>query len=108
MAKNNNASSYTCATPDCTEEVGERSITGLCTACYSYIYSWGKRTPAQLINRAQKLRMYEARMSFLLPPTVKFLGSSNKPTVQLAVMPGQVHKYRRKQKRQPYKSVSNG
>lgn len=90
-----------CVTHLCPGEIGEGSITGLCTRCYSSIYTWQKRSKADIVKRAMTLRLYEARMNFMLPAKVRILSGDNKYE-PLAVMPGQVKKYR---KRTKYKMV---
>ncbi len=101
--KHQSKSSLNCVTPGCNEDVGERSITQLCKSCYAYIYNWGKKSPGDLIKRAHKLNLYESRMQFLLPPSVKLINTNESTKSTLNVMPGQVKKYRLKTKKQPYK-----
>lgn len=82
----------TCLTPGCEKGIGDRSITHLCSGCYSYIYTNQKRSPKQLIQRAQKIELFQSRLSFILP------NSSS----TLLVSPGGVKKYRRRPR---YKQV---
>ena len=101
MTKNKNLK---CVTPGCTGEIGAGSITGLCKRCYSAIYTWTKRPQSDVLKRASALRLYQARMNFMLPTKVRFISSNEKYT-PLAVMPGKVKQYRKKTK---YKMVSGG
>jgi len=99
----NDQTGCTCATPGCSEIVGERSITGLCKACYSYIYINQKRSAKQLVQRARKIQLFQSRLGFLLPAQVELLntntvGAHAGQPQKLAVMPGQVKKWRRRSK----------
>jgi len=87
-----------CVTPGCGLEIGERSITCLCKACYSYIYTNQKRTTKQLVQRSIKIRLFQSRLNFILPSTGNEK-SHNQP--ELLVMPGHVKKYRRRSRHQP-------
>lgn len=96
-----------CVTPGCIGEVGDRSITGLCSPCYSYIYSNQKRTPRQVLARAHKMQMYQSRLNFLLPAPVEMIRPKpGTPHPELVVIPGHVKKWRRKNKNKSvYKSL---
>ena len=56
---------------------------------------WGKKKPKQMIERAQKLVKYEARMNVMLPSQVSL---PKRTMVTLDVLPGQVKKYKKKKK----------
>lgn len=90
--------SLPCLTPGCTEKIGQGSITGLCRRCYSGVYNWTKRSKNQLCERADKLRLYEARLNLLLPKDKLDQLGVNQTFKPLIVLPGQVRQYRRRPK----------
>lgn len=87
-----------CHTPNCDKEVGERSIIGLCSKCYSAIHYWHKKSPKQLIKRAQNLQLYRGRMNLLMPSGTATL-PDKKPTRQLDIMPGEFRKGKKRKVR---------
>ena len=90
-----------CETDGCSNEIGERSITGLCKQCYAYLYNMQKHDNHYLVKRAMQIRLWENRLNFLLPRNKVRVIGSKKPR-QLAVLPRQVKQYR---KRTKYKVV---
>lgn len=38
---------------------------GLCGACYHYLYSWTRRTPTEIVQRADRVALYRRRLSVL-------------------------------------------
>lgn len=90
--------STVCHTPNCTGEVGERSVIGLCGKCYSAIHYWHKKSPKQLIKRAQDIQIYRGRMDLMMPSATSTM-PYKKPTRQLDVMPGEFRKGKRRKVR---------
>lgn len=89
---------HPCATPGCQGKVGAGSITGLCKRCYSSIYHWKKRPIKHLIKRSGNIRLYAARMNFLLPTAeLEDLDIAPKFT-PLVVLPGDVKQYKKRPK----------
>jgi len=91
-----------CATAECIGKVGDKSITGLCKKCYSSLYSWGKRSQHDLLNRVQALHLYENRMNFLMTKNKLKIIRPRKTPLPLAVLPGECKRYRMRTK---YKNV---
>jgi hypothetical protein len=58
-----------CEIEGCTNEVKHQKAK-LCTACYSAMYYWNKKTPTQQMIRVGKLELYKNRLLTLTPRNV--------------------------------------
>lgn len=55
-----------CIIPSCSNTIGPLSRLDVCSTCRSSFYYWGKRSPAQMINRREKLKLYDERLQNML------------------------------------------
>ena len=90
--------SQSCHTHNCEGEVGDNSSIGLCKSCYSYMYYWHKKTPKELIHRARRLQIFEARMDLLVPINASIERPKRGKIKPLAIMPGEFKKGKRPKK----------
>jgi hypothetical protein len=88
--------SQPCHTPDCDGEVGDNSTIGLCKSCYSYVYYWHRRSPKQLIHRAQRIQLYSSRMEMMMPGNVSLTQPRKTKVKPLTVMPGEFKKTKKR------------
>lgn len=58
MAKKYNSGK--CSTPVCDEPA---VVASMCKACYGSMRYWLQKTPAQVVERQEKLRKFDSRMS---------------------------------------------
>jgi hypothetical protein len=80
-----------CHTPNCPNEVGDRSHIGLCKKCYGFINYWHKKPIKAITKRAVDLQTYSVRMNFLTPHNTTVL-SQKRPKQILPIMPGEFRK----------------
>lgn len=57
----------TCNMPGCNEPA---KWTGLCNACYQFLWYWKGKTPGQVMRRVAALEKAERRMAVLMPERV--------------------------------------
>jgi hypothetical protein len=55
-----------CSIPGCEREISEKSRSTVCSNCRASMYSWAKRTPAEVIRRRINLTTYSNRMDNVL------------------------------------------
>jgi hypothetical protein len=94
--------SESCAITGC-DGLNECPTMGICKNCYQSMLYWGKKKPKQMIERAQKLVKYEARMNVMLPSQVAM---PKREMVTLEVLPGQVNKKFKKKKKPKLRAVA--
>lgn len=56
-----------CKMPGCQERA---CWSGLCRACYSFMWYWKGKTPGQIMARIEAIERATNRMSVLMPPRV--------------------------------------
>lgn len=104
MAKTKPIHTLPCSVENCNGVIGDQSITGLCPRCYSSLHSWQfKKNARERVARANALNLYINRLMYLLPDDKVELLNQRKKYKPLAILPGQVKKYRKKTK---YKTVA--
>lgn len=56
-----------CHMEGCTREVGHKE-SGLCKACYAFLYYWKNKSVTQRINHTRKLAFWDQRAQVALLP----------------------------------------
>lgn len=83
-----------CHTPNCDGDVGENSQIGLCTRCYGSIRYWHKKSIKAQIQRQQQLQIFRGRMDLMMPSSTVTM-PYRKPKERLAIMPGELKKFKK-------------
>jgi hypothetical protein len=52
-----------CCIPGCDNELSTRTRLRTCATCRQSLHSWERRRPAEILERAQRLKKYTARMA---------------------------------------------
>jgi len=55
-----------CIIPSCSNTIGPLSRLDVCPTCRSSFYYWSKRSPAQMMVRREKLKLYDERLQSML------------------------------------------
>lgn len=48
----------------------EANCVGLCVNCYSYVRYWLRKTPRQVISRAERVALWQTRLETVIPKRV--------------------------------------
>lgn len=56
-----------CSIPGCHNEISPRSKLSECPACRSYLTNYLRATPARVMERRQKIHLYDSRLQVIMP-----------------------------------------
>ncbi len=76
-----------CNTPGCDNDVQCVNF-GLCRNCYGALLRWSKRPQKDVVNRMNKLLLFQARVESVLPTNV-VSKRYKRSDLKLDIMPGQ-------------------
>lgn len=67
-----------CSIPGCSTEISPRSKLSECPACRAYLVNYLKATPARVMERRQKIHLYDSRLQVIMPGDPDELSSATK------------------------------
>ena len=56
-----------CSIPGCSTEISPRSKLSECPACRAYLVNYLKASPARVMERRQKIHLYDSRLQVIMP-----------------------------------------
>lgn len=69
---------HRCSIPGCTTELSPRSKLRECPACRAYLVSYLKASPARVMERRQKIHLYDSRLQVIMPGDPEHLKDGTK------------------------------
>jgi hypothetical protein len=67
-----------CAIPGCYTELSPRSRLSECPACRAYLVAYLKAKPAKVMERRQKIHLYDSRLQVIMPGDPELLTDRTK------------------------------
>lgn len=67
-----------CTIPGCHTEISQRSRLSECPACRAYLVAYLKARPAKVLERRQKIHLYDSRLQVIMPGDPEELDNNSK------------------------------
>lgn len=67
-----------CSIPGCKNEISPRSKLNECPSCRAYLVTYLKASPARVMDRRQKIYLYDSRLQVIMPGDPDSLTSGTK------------------------------
>jgi len=72
------ASITRCTIPGCYNEISPRSRLSECPSCRAYLVNYLKASPARVMERRQKIHLYDSRLQVIMPGDPEGLTAATK------------------------------